>query len=107
MTILEALKSKVSYPLSDSFFQSVLIERGLSTEGDFTQEVAQSKEFKLCYADALIRMISGVNATEGDYSVSLSDRDNLLKIANTIYSKYGEPEFTELRPTVTYREDWE
>lgn len=110
MTILEALKSKVSYPLPDSFFQSVLIERGLSGGGEFTQEVAKSKEFELAKADLWIALVTASQVQEGNYSISLTDKSSMIKLANTIYRKYGEPEYGEsedAKPTVTNRQDWE
>lgn len=110
MTILEALKSKVSYPLPDSFFQSVLIERGLSGEDEFTQSIARSKEFDLAKADVWIALVTASQVQEGNYSISLNDKSNMIKLANTIYRKYGEPEYREAdaaKPTVAYRADWE
>lgn len=110
MTILEALKSKVSYPLPDNFFQSVLIERCLSGGDEFTMEVAGSKEFDLAKADAWIALVTASQVQEGNYSISLTDKSNMIKLANTIYNKYGEPlygETGEAKPTVTYCSDWE
>lgn len=108
MTILEALKSKVKYPLSEDFFQSVLIERGFSGSEPFDKEVAQSKDFQLCRADCYIGQVDAPQIQEGNLSISLTDKSNFITLANTIYREYGEPEYIKAdnTPMVTLLEDW-
>lgn len=109
MTTLEALKSKVKYPLSEAFFQSVMIERGLTGSEDFTQEIALGKAFQLCRADCLIGQVDAPQIQEGSVSISLTDKSNFIKLANTIYGQYGEPligESAAAGPTVTLVEGW-
>lgn len=91
MTILEALKSLVSYPVSDLTANRILIKRGLTGYSEFSQTVATSKAFELCEADVYTYLVSGNNISEGGYSVSLTDKSNLMKLASAIYSKHGEP----------------
>lgn len=109
MTILEALKSKVKYPLSESFFQSVLIERGLSGADAFDTSIATGKAFRLCRADCYIGQVDAPQVQEGSFSISLTDKSNFITLANTIYREYGEPEYgksAEAVPTVSLLEDW-
>jgi len=91
MTILEALKSLSSYPISDSTANRILIKRGLTGSTEFSQSIAISKAFELCEADVYTYLVSGTNISEGSYSVSLTDKSNLMKLASAIYSKHGEP----------------
>lgn len=91
MNILEALKSKVSYPVKDNTLSGILIERGLSDSTEFDQTIATGKAFELAKADLYIYLVSGTNISESGYSVSLTDKSNLMKLASAIYSKYGEP----------------
>lgn len=107
MTVLEALKSKVEYPLKENFFLSVLTERGISPTEVFTTIMAKSKEFRLARADCWIAMVSAPHVVEGDYQVSLTDKSNFITLANAIYREYSEPEYGKAeRPTVTLVENW-
>ncbi len=109
MTILEALKSKVKYPLSEDFFQSVLIERGLSGGNVFNEEVATGKAFRLCRADCYIGQVDAPQIQEGSVAISLTDKSNFITLANAIYREYGELEYgksSEAKPKVTPLEDW-
>lgn len=90
MTILEALKSVSTYPISDSIANRILIKRGLTDSSEFNQSIAISKDFELCEADVYTCLVSGTNISESGYSVSLTDKSNLMKLASAIYSKHGE-----------------
>jgi hypothetical protein len=85
MTYLEAIKGKVNYPLSDNTFTLALLDRGLTASDTY----ATGQAFDLAYADAVVTLLTAPNVSEGGYSVSLSDREILLKLANGIYTKYG------------------
>jgi hypothetical protein len=37
---------------------------------------------------------------EGDYSLSITDKSNFLKMASSLYRKWGEPDLTEPAPNV-------
>ena len=97
MTNLEAIKGKLSYPLSDNAFIVALEDRGLTS----TFTYAKGSAFDLAYADTIITLISAPNVSEGGYSVSLSDKKALLDLANGIYKKYGETT-SSLKPTATF-----
>lgn len=87
MTYLEAIKGKLNYPLSDNAFILALTDRGLT----HTDTYVKGQFFDLAHADTIIMLISSPNITEGGYSVSQSDKNILLDLANGIYVKYGEP----------------
>lgn len=101
MTILEALKSKVKYPMTNNFYLSVLIERGLKDNDEYTSSVASSNEFKGARADCLIELIDTPNISEGGVSISLSDKASIVLVANKLYRDIKEPEYKASQPTVT------
>lgn len=105
MNLLEALKSKVQYPMPDSFYQSILIGRSLDGAAEFTAEVSKSSEFKGAYADCLIGVATAPNVSEGGVSISVSDSEKLVNIANSIYTNIGEKVVGKEIPTVTIGED--
>ena len=89
MTNLEALKATIAgYPLSDNTYSKALTDRGVSSGGTYA---GISEAFELAEADLYKTLATGVNITEGGYSISVSDRDTLLKIANSIYAKWSYP----------------
>jgi hypothetical protein len=88
MTNLEALQAKVGYPLATNTFILALINRGLSqTE---TYVAANMRLLELSQADCLKTLISSPNVSEGGYSLSASDKASIRKLADCIYSKWGE-----------------
>jgi hypothetical protein len=97
MTNLEAIKGKLSYPLSDNAFILALLDRGLTS----TDTYAKGEAFDLAYADAITILITAPNTSEGGYSVSQSDKKTLLDLPNGIYTKYGEP-VSSLKKTATF-----
>jgi len=90
MTILEALKATVSYPVNDNQANLILIKRGLTGTATIDQTVAVSKDFELAQADLLVFLISAINVSESGYSISLSEKVLIQKHASVIYSKHGE-----------------
>lgn len=90
MTILEALKAKVNYPLADNNAEVSLLTRGIAdTSEDFTGEIGVSKAFELAYADMLKFVCTMVNLSQGGSVTLPSNHDNMKAIANRIYIKYG------------------
>ncbi len=112
LTVKDALKSDVSYPLPEGFYEKVLIIRELNGSESFTKEVGVSGSYRLAYADCLIRHATIINVSEGGVSISAQqDVKSLLSMANSIYRQHGEKEVSfgsEPEPTVTYRgESWD
>lgn len=88
MTNLEALQATVAgYPLETNTFTKALTDRGI-TSGD--TYMGTTKAFDLATADVYIILSTGVNISEGGYSISQSDKNSYLKIANGIYQKWGQ-----------------
>jgi hypothetical protein len=102
MTNLEAIKGKLAYPLSDNAFNLALTDRGLT--GTDTYSIDNRQSLELAYADLCCTLISAPNVSEGGYSVSLSDKTTLSKLANGIYAKYGQS--SPLRPTAKFVQRW-
>jgi hypothetical protein len=88
MTTLEAIKSTVAgYPLPDNSFIKVLLDRGLSATAEYS---GKTKAFELATADIYIVLVSSANVSEGGFSVSISEKANLTKMANAIYKKHDD-----------------
>jgi hypothetical protein len=100
MTNFEAIKGRLGYPLSDNAFKLALSDRGLTD----TDTYAKGQAFDLAYADAITMLVTSPNVSEGGYSISLSDKNNLIKLANGIYEKYGT--MSSLKPTATFVQRW-
>lgn len=90
MTILEAIKEAIGYPISTNRASMTLIKRGLTGTDEATQTVLNSKEFDLATADLMFWMLTAPNVSEGGYSLSITDKSSLKSIASGIYSKWGE-----------------
>lgn len=89
MTILEAIKEAVGYPISDNRANMTLIKRGLTGTSEATQSVLTGKAFELATADLIFWMITAPNISEGGYSLSVTDKKTLKDIASGIFSKWG------------------
>lgn len=90
MTILEALKANVSYPVNDNQANLILIKRGLTGTATIDQSIANSQAFELAKADLLTFLLSAANGSEGSFSFSLTEKSLIQKQAAGIYAKYGE-----------------
>lgn len=101
-TILQALKDEVHYKLSSGFFENRLLERELNGNDECTIEIFKSKPFKGAVADCLKSLVQAQNYTEGDVSMSLSDKkiEEASKLANSIYRSIGESDKCFGEPTV-------
>lgn len=86
MTNLEALKASVNYPISDNQAILALTDRALTHGATYEGITA---EFELAKADILMVLASSANIQEGGYSISMTDKGNMIKIASQIYTKHG------------------
>lgn len=101
-TIKTALQDEVQYPLKQGVYDNILISRQLNGDDEFSFEVSQSNSYRGAVADCYKRLILSPNITEGDISISYSDRNTMLKLANSIYDQIGEKPLDSFdRPTVT------
>lgn len=99
-TIRQALKDEVGYPIGDGFIENKLIARGLDGDGAISASVINSKEFLGASADCLFALVDAPNFSESDISISLADRNLILKKANYLYRTIGEEEKTLDEPMV-------
>lgn len=106
MTNLEKIKALIGYPIEDDDkFKSALEDRGLTYSDDFTATSSdQQKKMQLARADILVLLVTVPNISEGGFSLSLSDKQTLTRLANGIYAKYGEK--SPLRPTAKMTSRW-
>lgn len=91
MTTLEALKSRVKYPLEENLLLSILIDREVSPEIEYTKEIGTCREFQLCRADLLLAQVDAAQITEGGMSISPTDKSNFITVADSIYERFEEP----------------
>lgn len=99
-TIAQALKDEIHYPLSDGFLENRLMKRGLDGSGEITVNILNSPEFNGAVADCLYSLIEAPNFSESDISISLQDRNVILKKVNAIYTSIGEQEKNLNQPKV-------
>jgi hypothetical protein len=102
MTCLEAIKAKISYPLSDNAFIDALSDRGLTSSA--VKTVSDKRAIDLTYADLLYIVMASPNISEGGTSFSTSEKSSLKEIANSIYRRYGEG--SPVKPTATFVQRW-
>ena len=107
MTVLEAIKARVNYPLTDAQAEEKLICRGAEPAADYTKDIADSKAFRLAYADTLRLVLTMVNLSQGG-SITAQNPAGIRGTANAIYRHYDEPligEAGEELSTITDRSD--
>lgn len=91
-TILQALLDEVHYPVGEGFAENKLLLRGLSVEASCSAEVLRGSAFIGATADCLMSLVTAPSFSEGDKSISLSERGLILKRANALYRSIGEQE---------------
>lgn len=89
MTILEAIKARVNYPMTDVQAMEKIVGRGLNPADAFDASVASEQAFHLAYADTLRFVITMVNLSQGG-SITAQNMAGIRETANAIYKKYGE-----------------
>ena len=99
-TVRQALKDEITYPLSDGIILNKLLRRGLDGDSPVDSSVINSKAFLGAKADCLMEFLIAINFSESDISISVSDRNMILKQANWLYSHIGEEERTLDQPKV-------
>lgn len=102
MTILEAIKESVGYPVSDKRAEMALLKRGLTKTEDATEAVLNSKNFELATADLIVWIVTTANVSEGGVSISKGDTSELRNIASGIYQKWGVKDSTKQQPTARF-----
>lgn len=100
MKVQEALKSIVGYPLSGPTLELMLERRGLNGELDADRSILSGREFELSTADAYIFLVTSASIQEGDYSLSVTEKQSLLQLASSLYRKWGEADQSNVTPVV-------
>lgn len=90
MTNLQAIKQRVNYPLTDLQAEEKLVTRGVDPAATFSENVAETKGFRLAYADTLRFVLTMVNLSQGG-SITAQNPAGIRGTANAIYKEYGEP----------------
>lgn len=99
-TIAKALADDIPYPISKGFIENRLLERGLDGEEIVSAEILTCKQYLGALADCLYSLVESPNLSESDMSISLSDKNLILKKANMIYASVGEEEKKLHLPTI-------
>ena len=101
MTNFEALKAEIVYQLPDNSFKKVLLDRGLNDTGEYNP--GNKRAMELCIADSIKILVSAPNISESGFSISVTEKKELIKLASTLYTKNGEanpfnPVISSVRP---------
>lgn len=102
MTNLEAIQADVNYPLPANSFKKALLDRGLNDMDEYDPE--NFKPFELATADAIYKMCTSPNVTEGGYSLSVTEKKELMDFASSLYKKHGEDDPST--PTISSISPW-
>ena len=89
-TVRQALIDEIHYPISEGFVENKLYSRGIDPDDELTIDVLKSNEFKGAVADCLWSLIEAPNFSEADKSISLADRNVILRKVNSLYLSIGE-----------------
>ena len=98
MTNREALAAKINIKLAPEKLDVSLIDHNLSPE---SQYVGPSKEFDLALADIYVLLVTTPMVQEGGYQLNMTEKAQLIKLADGIFSKYGLP--SPLSKTITIK----
>lgn len=88
MTVLQALKISVGYPLDENFLTRIMVDRQLDPQ----EEYAGSDEaFLLARADVYMGLAVSPDVMMDGFTLSVADRNLLVSLAEGIYRRY-EPD---------------
>lgn len=86
-TIRQALIDEIAYPLGQGKIDNRLLSRGLDADSAIDADIINSDAFTGAVADCLFALIEAPNFSESDISISLQDRNLILKKANYLYTR--------------------
>lgn len=98
MTNLEALSAACNYPIDTLKLQKILIDNGLNDSDSYT---GATRAFELATAALYTLILTSAKLSEGDFSVSATEKATLIELAGGIYVKYGIE--NPLKPQATIR----
>lgn len=90
MTNLEALKFKINYPLQEGSFSLALIEADIDPSLEFNK--VNSKALDIAASGLILQILTSPNISEGGYSISISDKEALLKLRSMLLAKWDLPD---------------
>ncbi|TDQ12166.1 DUF6706 family protein [Pedobacter metabolipauper] len=99
LTIKSALQGKINYPLPDESLEAALIEASL--DGDQVYSKSHTKDVELCAAGLILVVCTSGNVSEGGYSLSLSDKNALLKVRSMFLNKWNETDIDPGKPKIS------
>ena len=77
MTNLEALQASLIYPVEEAKLKKALFDRELNFLEDYI--ISAKRLMDLTVADILVMLINAPAISEGGFSMSLSDKQSLMK----------------------------
>ncbi len=90
MTLLEALRYKLDYPLDEPVMELILLDRGLDGSELYDAEVGKSRPFVGAVADGFKKLVTTPDVGESGITISLPDRELFIKRMNELYDEIGE-----------------
>lgn len=99
-TIRQALMDEIGYPVKKGKIENKLLSRSLDADSPCDTDMINSDSFVGATADCLFALIAEPNFSESDISISLPDRNIILKQANYLYRSIGEEERNLDQPMV-------
>ena len=92
MTIKEALKSIVNYPVPESVIENIADSRALDFNLEVSATIRESNQFRLASADILEWTSFAPNIQQGGVIINMlySDRQQLRERANAIYTELDD-----------------
>lgn len=106
MTIKEALLSLVDFQIPDLRVQKALSD--ISLDGEMVYVSADHEmDVDLAMAGLLYNYIGAKKVTEGDWSVEMPSRADLMSLCSSLWLKWGKPDLFAVKgPTVTQKRIW-
>ncbi|MBO4960895.1 MAG: hypothetical protein J6C80_01500 [Flavobacteriales bacterium] len=89
MTILEALKMTVGYPLDEKYLERIFIDRNIDGGAAYS---GPTESFMLARADVYMMLSTTPSVTMDGFSITIEDREMLAQMAESIYRRYGHVE---------------
>lgn len=85
MTVLQALRMAVGYPLDETALERIVIDRKLTPEAPYT---GQTPEFMLARADVYMALAVSPDVAMDGFSLTVADRSLLTTLAESLYRQY-------------------
>lgn len=89
MTVLQALKISVGYPLDAVVLEKIMIDRHLEPADEYT---GSTREFMLARADVYMALVAMPDMAMDGFSLAVADRNLLAALAESIYRRYDPAE---------------